>query len=74
VLHPPTPRYFSTWKVNIVVTWLDSTDSSNGKLLLIDLSIKTVVLTRPADIATFLITNLRFLPEGAVFISSCPSK
>ena len=77
---PPTPRYSSTWKVSTVVTWLDSIDSSNEKLSLIDLSVKTVLLlalTRPmrsADLASLLVTNLKFLPEGAVFSPSCPSK
>ena len=39
-LHPPTPRHFNTWKVSTVVAWLVSTESSNSKLPLIDLSIK----------------------------------
>ena len=79
-LRPPTPRYSSTWKVSTVVTWLDSIELSNEKLPLIELSIKTVLLlslTRPlrsADLANFLLPNLKYLPEGALFMPACPSK
>jgi len=66
--------------VSTVVTWLDSIELSNEKLPLIELSIKTVLLlslTRPlrsADLANFLLPNLKFLPEGALFMPACPSK
>ena len=71
-LHPPTPRYSNTWKVSTVVAWLDSIVVSNTKLPLIELSIKTVLLlslTRPlrsADLANFLLPNLKYLPEGVM--------
>ena len=79
-LHPPTSRYSNTWKVSTVVAWLDSVESSNTKLPLIDLSIKVVLLlslTRPlrsADLANFLLTNLKYLPEGATVMPVYPSK
>ena len=79
-LRPPTPRYSNTWKVSTVITWLDSIELSNGKLPLIDLSIKTVLLLslvrplRSADLANFLLPNLKYLPEGAIFMPTCTSK
>ena len=76
----PTPRYFTTWKVSTVMAWLDSIDSSDQRLSLIELSFKTALmlaLTRPlhsADLAGLSLPNLKFLLERAVFIPSCPSK
>ena len=77
---PPTPRYSNTWKVSTVVAWLDSIELSNTKLPLIDLSIKPVLLlslTKPlcsVDLGNFLLSNLRYLPEGVMVMPACPSK
>ena len=66
-LRPPTPQYSSTWKVNIVIIWLDSIELSNKKLLLIETLTKIVLLlslTRPlhlADLTNFLLPNLKYL-------------
>ena len=77
-LCPPTPRYSNTWKLSTVVSLLDSIVSSTK--LLIKLSIKTVLLlslTRPlcsVNLANFLLSNLKYLPEGAMVMPACPSK
>ena len=79
-LHPPKPRYSNTWKVSTVVTWSDSIDLKSSGLSLIELSIKTVLLlalTRPlrsADLASFQLSNIRYLPEGVIITPSHLSK
>ena len=79
-LRPPKPRYSNTWKVSTVVTWLDSIDLKSSGLSLMELSIKTVLLlalTRPlrsADLASFQLSNIRYLPEGVIITPSHLSK
>ena len=79
-LRPPKPRYSNTWKVSTVVTWLDSIDLKSSGLSLMKLSIKTVLLlalTRPlrsADLASFQLSNIRYLPEGVIITPSHLSK
>ena len=72
-LCPPKPRYSGTWKVHTVTTWLDTISSSDKKVSMIDLSVKTALLlalTRPlrsSDLAGLSLASLRYIPEGAVF-------
>ena len=78
-LRPPTPKYSNTWKMNIVVTWLDSIELSNKKLPLIEPSTKTVLLlslTRLlhlADLGNFLLPNLKYHQNGCFHASMSTS-
>ena len=69
---PPLPRYFGTWDVQVVLTFIEGLGPSRD-LSLRDLSLKLAMLlalTRPsrsADLCQLKVTRRRYTPDGVIF-------
>ena len=76
---PPLPKYTSTWKVQTVVTYLESL-GNNDKFSLTQLTWKTVMLlaltqpSRSANLSQLDLHRLSYCPEGATFIPTALAK